>query len=461
MSTRSGRRNTKTLPTSLRRGIELLRAGRVDDAERLFRGTLAEHPEHAEALHLLGTLCFNQGRLDEARQYLSAAVRRRASLAPAWLELGHTLRDLGEFTQALDAFSRAIRHDPDLGAAHFARAQLRRHLPADSDTTELAAMRQAHARSRAGTRSRRDLAWALATACAGRGEVEPTLAHLAEAHAIDAAAMPYDRAGAAEYFRRLRAAIDGATLAELAAAGHGSELPVFVIGPPRSGTSLVEQILASHSAVHGAGELRSVGQLCGQLERASGRPFAEAFRAVSERDRRRMGDAYLARLTRLAPTARRVVDKMPANLLAAALLAALFPAARFVYCERQRAPVAWSIYSTRFAEPHAFANHPADLLAYLDACAQQRDYLVALLGERLLVVDYAELVAVPEEQTRRLLRHLGLEEEPACFRPHETRRSVRTASAEQVRRPIYAGADQRCAPFIAAFPALREALEQA
>lgn len=455
----ASKRKKKPLSRQLREAIDLQRRGNIEAAERVYRQTLAENPEHADALYLLGTLCLNQGRLGEAREHLAHAVARKASLAPAWYELGNTLRDLGEFEAATEAFAKALRQKPDLAVAHCARAQLRDYREPGAFDAELLHMRQAHARARAGSREKRDLAWGLAHALQQRGDAEPTLAYLAEAHAVDAAAQPYDRSNGQQYFQRLRDAIDAQILAERAPRGSETELPLFVIGPPRSGTSLVEQILASHSVIHGAGELRWIGQLCGQMERGSGLPFAEAYRRLPEGEMQRAGNTYLMALARLAPQARRVVDKMPANLLAAGMLGAMFPRARFFYCERDRAATAWSIYSTRFAEAHAFSNDPADLVDYLDTCAVQREYLAELLGERLYTVRYEELVAEPQRVIPDLLAHAGVAMEPACLQPERTQRPVRTASAMQLRRPIYADANNRSRHFIAASAAFRDALE--
>jgi tetratricopeptide (TPR) repeat protein len=456
---RSPRRRKKPLPRTLLKGLELQRSGRVEEAERAYRQALQEHPENADALHLLGTLYANQGHLEEARDCLARAVVTRASLASAWFELGNVQRDLGEFEAAIEAFAKALKHHPDLAMAHCARAQIRDYRDPAAYADEHKAMRQAHARATPGSRERRDLAWGLAVVAEQRAEVADALAFLAEAHAVDAAAQPYDRVASERYFERLREAIDADDIAERAQAASASERPVFVLGPPRSGSTLVEQILASHSGVFGAGELRWIGQLCAQMERGSGLPFAEAFKQISDRDMHSAANAYLKNLTQLAPSARHVVDKMPANLLAGAMLAALFPRARFIYCERDRAANAWSIYRTRFAEPHAFANAPADLVAYLKACALHRDYLAELLGERFLVVHYESLVTHPQLEIQRLLAHVGLEPEPACFQPEQTRRPVRTASALQVRQPIHGTANSRAEPFIDAFVELAEALE--
>lgn len=450
-----------TLSRELKEGILLLRGGRVAQAEEAFRQALDTQPEQApQAHHLLGTLCYNQGRLEEAEQHLGAAVAAKSEIAPAWLELGNTRSDLGNVEGAVEAFSQALRLDPNLARAHYGRAVLRDYAEADAWADEYAALEAAYERAAPGSRDRCDLAWAIAAVLEARDDVDASLAYLAEAHAIQASALPqpYDAAAAGAYFQRVREGIDAPTLASIAALGRRTDRPVFVFGPPRSGTSLVEQILASHSEVYGAGELRAIGQLCGQLEQAGGKPFAEVFAALDDGQQRNFADAYLELLGSLGTSARRVVDKMPANLLAGAMLAGLFPEARFFYCDRDMTATAWSIYSTRFAEPLVWADTPRDLVAYLRSCQEHRDYLTELLGERLWIVDYAALVENPQTVIPALLAHIGLPMEPACLESHRTDRAVRTASTQQVRQPIYRDADAHASACVAQFPALRDAL---
>lgn len=454
------KRQAGSPPAPLREALAQHRAGRLAEAERAYRAMLDQHPGHPQTLHGLGTLYYQRGQVEAARDCLSEAVARKGRLHGAWYELGNVHRDLGDPAAAIDAYRRALRAAPDFAPAHAALARLRDGSAPEQEAAEERALLQAHARSQAGTLERRELAWGVAALAERRGEVEATLAALAEAHAVDAARQPFDLPGAATYFEALAGALDREGLAERAAHGSASELPLFVLGLPRSGTTLVEQILDSHSAVHGAGELRLVGDLCGDLERRLRQPFNVAFTRLPARELRRLADAYVKTLQSRAPLARRVVDKMPANFLALPMLAALFPGARFVHCRREPLATCWSIYRTRFDEPHRYANDPGQLGAYYRLYHDYMAAMEALLGERLYSIDYAELVSDPGRSIAALLTHCGLDMEPACLAPEQNPRPVRTASTLQVRHPIHGDALARHRPFTDALPALREALAE-
>jgi tetratricopeptide (TPR) repeat protein len=456
------KRRAAAIPAPLKNALSLHRAGRLGEAERAYRATLAAHPSHPQALHGLGTLYYQLGRLAAARDCLAEAVSRKAGLHGAWYELGNVRRDLGDLAGAITAYRRALQHAPDFAPAHCALARLRDGSDPAAEAAEAKALRQVHARSKAGSLERRDLAWGLAAIAERAGDVEATLTHLAEAHGVDAARQPFDVAGASRYFDALAGALDAEAIAARAAdGGSGSELPVFVFGLPRSGTTLVEQVLDSHSAVHGAGELRLIGDLCGDLERRARQPFNVAFGRLSAADRRGIAGTYLKALQSRAPLAKRVVDKMPANFLALPLLACLFPKARFIHCRRDALATCWSLYRTRFDEPHRYANDPAQLGAYWRLYDDYMKRMAGLLGDRLYSVSYEELVASPEPVINALLAHCGLEPEAACLAPEQNPRPVTTASTLQVRRPIHGGAIEGHRPFTAALPALREALEGA
>jgi len=454
------KRRAAGMPARLKDALSLHRAGRLGEAERAYRAALAAHPSHPQALHGLGTLYYQRGQLEAAQDCLAEAVARKARLHGAWYELGNVRRDLGAVAGAVTAYRRSLQHAPDFALAHCALARLRDGSDPAAEAAEAKALRQLHARSKAGSIERRDLAWGLAAVAERAGDVEGTLAHLAEAHAVDAARGRFDPAGTGRYFDALAGALDADAIAARAGdGGSGSELPVFVFGLPRSGTTLVEQVLDSHSAVHGAGELRLIGDLCSDLERRARQPFNVAFARLSPADRRGIAGTYLKALQSRAPLARRVVDKMPANFLALPLLACLFPKARFIHCRRDALANCWSIYRTRFDEPHRYANEPSELGAYWCLYDAYMTRMGELLGDRLYTVSYEELAAGPEPVINALLAHCGLEPEAACLAPQDNPRPVTTASTLQVRRPIHGGAIAAHRPFTDALPALREALE--
>jgi tetratricopeptide (TPR) repeat protein len=440
------------------RALQHQRVGQLGEAEQIYRQLLDQNPRDPQASHLLGVLYYSANKLPEARHWLHRAVDLKPRFHQAWTDLGNTLRDQGEIDAAIDAYQRAIKAQSDYALAHCFLAQLRDHSEPDQWPQEVEQMEQAYARSRPQSLERRDLAWGLARAQEQLGQHQRAFDLLLEAHAAGSGGADFDLDATRDYFQRIRSAFTPRLLKRLQDRGSNSETPVFVLGLPRSGSSLVEQILASHSQVFGAGELRLVGNLCGQLEMRSQLSFGEAFAQLDERDVDNLAQAYERGATPLAPTAKRIVDKMPSNFLALGMLAVLFPNARFVHCERDALATCWSIFATRFAEPHHFANSLSDLGGYYQLYREHMAYWEDLLPGRIHTVNYEALVADPEPVIRELLAYCDLAFEPACLEPHTTERTVRTASASQVREPIHERALERHQPFAEHLQPLIDAL---
>jgi hypothetical protein len=217
--------------------------------------------------------------------------------------------------------------------------------------------------------------------------------------------------------------------------GNPSELPVFVVGMPRSGTTLVEQIAASHSQIIGAGEISDINAISLELS-ARNRDVArvqdwDAAHASS------LGDRYVDRLRRLGGNALRVINKTPDNVMLLGLVAMLFPAARIVYVRRDPRDTGLSNFLQRFAHGNIFAYDLADCGVRTRATTRLAQHWLSVLPLRMLTVDYEALVGDLEGESRRLIDFLGLDWEPACLDFHRTRRAVTTLSVWQVRQQIY------------------------
>ena len=225
--------------------------------------------------------------------------------------------------------------------------------------------------------------------------------------------------------------------------GVGSEKPVFIIGLPRSGTTLVEQILASHPEVHGAGELRDIPVTA--IRRtpplAGGeKPYPDCVSDLSAVQVEALATEQLGRLdARAGKPASRVIDKMPFNFLHLGLIRLMFPNAQIIHCRRDLRDVGLSCFMTNFADAHAWTTDLSDIADYANAYASLMDHWRSVLpADAMAEVDYEALVADQEGESRRLVEHLGLDWDPACLAFHETGRVVTTASRAQVRRPMYA-----------------------
>jgi hypothetical protein len=237
---------------------------------------------------------------------------------------------------------------------------------------------------------------------------------------------------------RIRAVFDAAFFERHAGAGVADPAPIFVVGLPRSGSTLLEQVLASHSQVDATHELPEVGRIIQGIRRDRGRSaYPEALLEFDGADLAGLGRDYLAATRQYRRGGARFIDKNPNNFASLGLLAVALPNARFVNARRHPLDACWSCYRQLFARGQPFTYDLVELGEYYLEYDRMMAHWHAVLPGRVLDVDYERVVADLEREARRLLDFCGLSWEDACLRFHETERAIRTASSEQVRRPIY------------------------
>lgn len=413
------------------RGCLLTELGRDEEAALQFAAALKLQPSFAAAQYNLANTQRRLGLTDAAVAAYRAAIALRPSHADSWNGLGLALRELGAIADAEAAFRRALECKPDHGAAFANLATVHRFRAGDP---LLAQVRDIDAR-RIGMppRARAEIAYALGKIYDDLDDPAIAMARLAEGAALLRAEARYDEAGELALIAGILNAVTPEVLAR-PPAGCPSPMPVFVVGMPRSGTTLVEQILASHPAVIGAGELKALGRC---LEGWIGPTGVDLTAGGSARER---GEAYLRAIEPLigAQTAR-VVDKMPDNFRYVGLIHLILPNATIVHCRRDPLDTCLSCYRTRFAEGNAWSYDLTTLGRRYRAYAETMSRWEALLPERVFELRYEALVEQPEREIRRLLAHCGLDFDPACLAFHRQRGRVATASAAQVRQPIHTG----------------------
>jgi tetratricopeptide (TPR) repeat protein len=409
------------------------------DALALCRRALQADARYADAHALLGALLQEAGDGAGARAAYGEALRLKPDGADARLGLGQALAEEGDLDAALACYREALRHEPHSPAAHAVLAtSLGRKLPAEDLEAALRLLGAPMSE-----RQRSALRYGLAHALDGRlryaeAAEQLRLANAARLQLLVHQGKGYDGAAHDRFVGQLLDVFDADHFARVHGWGLDCEEPVFVVGLPRSGTTLTEQVLASHSQVHGAGELRFARDAFEEMPAllgiqaapadCVGRYRPEAVRAAARR--------HLEKLRQLAPSARRVVDKMPDNYLHLGLLATLFPRARFIHTRRDVRDTALSCWLTNFKQIN-WACDLGHIAGRVLAYERLMEHWRRVLPVPLLEVDYEETVADPEGVARRLVAWCGLEWEPACLEFHKTRRTVRTASVTQVRQPIY------------------------
>jgi tetratricopeptide (TPR) repeat protein len=401
-----------------------------------YERVLARQPGFAGALHGLGLALRALAQDEAAAARFAEAARAAPGWAPAWQELGMSLAVLGRLGPAAAALRRAVAIDPGLAAA-------RRHLLAiQPDAAAIPELTRLLADPGTGPAARVETGFALGRLLDGAGQYDAAFAAFAAANRTlrslqEAAGQRFDGARLRRDVDRLIAAFPAGGFAGRVG-GAETELPVFIVGMPRAGTSLVEQILASHAQVFGAGELRGIGEIALRLGWAPGAAWTPAALggAAAEYLTARAAEAGDA----LRVPALRIIDKMPDNIFQLGLIATLFPQARVIFCERDALDTCFSCFTQRFAEPHGFDTDLADCgLRYREVARLTRHWH-AVLPLPMLRVSYEALVADPDAQARRLVDFLGLDWDPSCLAFHEAARPVRTASWAQVRKPVYASA---------------------
>jgi tetratricopeptide (TPR) repeat protein len=454
-------------------GIALQKLGRLDEAVAHLQHALRLKPDFAKAYNNLGNVLRDQWKFEEASSQYQQALRLKPDYAEAFSNLGNALQDQGKIEEAIGCHQRALSLQPDFpaarcnlggalqqlgdlaGAEQAYRAVLRHHPRNAEALAELANLQggKLPAADRAVLEQcladpelidfdRSGLLFGLARVYDAKGEYEQAAAQLRQANALalDVRRQKgegYDLDQNARLIEILMAAFTPAFFERVRGFGLETERPVFIVGLPRSGTTLTEQILAAHSQVHGAGELL-LG--CNDFLQLVAQPTEQniltALAGLQRETVRTLAQRHLDQLGTLNRTAARVVDKMPENYLYLGLLAALFPRAKFIHCRRDLRDVAVSCWMTNFSYYH-WANDAEHIAARFREYQRLMEHWRMALPVQLLEINYEETVADLPGVARRLVEWCGLDWEPACLTFHEGIRPVRTASVTQVRQPIY------------------------
>lgn len=390
----------------------------------------------ASTLLALGRRQLAEGRGEEAVTSCRAAVALDPQSAVAHRDLGHALARMGRLSEALAEVRTALGIEPRYIRALWLLTQLKTFSAGDADLEMLEVVA---ADGKLEGRDQIDLHFILAKALEDAGEYRRSFEHLVRANALKRATFDYDVGAAIRGLARVEALFQPALLERFDGAGADTERPILIVGMPRSGTSLVEQILASHPDAHGSGERRDLAEIAETIALLSGGRdvFPEGLEHLQPQDLARLGHGYAARLALAAPGSPRVIDKNPFNFAYLGLAWLTVPRARVIHCLRDPVDTCLSCFKVDF-ERVRFAFDLEELGRYHRAYAHMMDHWRRVLPENwILNVHYEELVADLAGQTRRMLAHCGLDWDDRCLDFHSTERIVRTASFAQVRRPVY------------------------
>lgn len=453
-------------------GALLFDQGRLDEAVAACRQAIRLRPDYPEAYCNLGLALRTQGKLDEAVAAHREAVRLKPDFVEGYTGLARALHDQNMIEEAVAACRQAIMLQPKCAEAHNnlglalttlgrlsegraalelavelapGNASYRRNL---SELTRFAAGDQhfvaleqlARDAGSLSVANRIELHFALGKAFEDVNRHAEAFRQWLDGNALKRAQITYDEAGTLAELNRIREVFTSDLFRTWQNEGNPSAVPVFIIGMMRSGSTLVEQILASHRQVFGGGELTYFAKAMEEIRTGPGASinFPELVSGMTGPDFRDLGNRYLSKIERLAPTATHITDKMPGNFVFAGLIHLAFPNAPIIHTVRDPVDTCLSCFSKLFV---AKQNHTYDL-AELGRYYRQYQVLMAhwhrvLPDCRILDVRYEDLVSDLEGQARRIVAHCGIDWDPCCLDFHKTERPVRTASAIQVRQPIY------------------------
>jgi tetratricopeptide (TPR) repeat protein len=419
----------------------LLDQHKIDEAAAANERALALNANNHDAVNIAGRIAFERHDPGTALVYYRRALALKPDLADAYNNIGNALKELGQLQQAKDAYITAIQLDPNLAGVYVNLADSKTFTKNDP---HLAAMEALAAKTEGLSETDcMELDFALGKAYADLKDYRRSFGHYLAGNAAKRSTVDYNEKISFALFDNIEATFTRELIAQKSGAGDPSSMPIFILGMPRSGTTLVEQIIASHPNVHGAGELPVFNELVRPVRGPDGNTihYPDFVPALDGSALRRMGARYIAGVRKLAPTGERVTDKMPANFYFAGIIHLALPNAKIIHSIRDPIDTCVSCFTKLF---NAEQNATYDL-AELGRYYKHYERLMAhwhrvLPAQRIFDVRYEDVIADLEGQARRIIAYCGLPWDKRCLSFHETIRPVRTASATQVRQPIYKSA---------------------
>jgi tetratricopeptide (TPR) repeat protein len=410
--------------------------GHLERAEPMFERLTRLRPESAGAFRQLGDTQHKLGRHDAATASLQRALELDPDDRQSRLALGDVHESLGRSREARAQYVAMLRRHPGSPLALARLLMLSGHEPDPAWIAQAGAIADA---SELPPEARARVSIALAHHHDRLGEYQEAFRNLERGNALLREQRPYDASRFATAVDRLIAVFTGAQVEALRSRfSSPSEKPIFIVGMPRSGTTLLEQMLSSHSRVEAGGELSTMLNVAARVRglSSSRRDYPHGMRDVGASELADLAQYYLGRIERVSASAARVTDKLPFNFMHVGLIAALFPQAAIIHCRRDPLDTCVSCLFTSFTEQIRFANDMKTLGQYYRHYERLMRHWREVVPERLIDIQYEELVTGTEPALRAALAHCRLEWEPACLEYHLSGRSVRTPSRWQVRRPV-------------------------
>ena len=415
-------------------GAVLEATGRKSEAVDAKQTAVALSPQDAEAHSNLAVTLQKLGRLDEALASCRQAIALKPDLAEAHNNLGNTLQELGRLDEALASYTQAIALKPDFAEAHQALTSMKKF---DAQDEQYSKMLELYLDEGISEEQRCHINFSLAKACEDLGDYEQAYTYYGEGNVLRKKLLNYDINRDIELFRKIKFNYSQIAQNSLEPDKLSKNLmPVFIVGMPRSGTTLVEQIVSSHSKVTGAGELDCARQF--------GAAIATGITGANNESLLDFRSKYLDKLKNVSNGNHIVTDKMPQNFRYIGLLASAFPEAKIIHVKRNPAAVCWANYKQYFTSKNiGYCYAIDDVVSYHKLYKNLMEFWTNTLSNRIYNLDYEQLTVNQESETRQLIDYLGLDWDENCLSPQNNTRSVATASNVQVRKKVYRGSSEQ------------------
>ena len=409
---------------------EYYQNGQLDDAKKLALSITQKFPQHPFGWKVLGAVLNATGKKSEAVDAFQKAVGLSPQDAETHYNLGITLQELGRLDEAMASYHQAIASKPDYAEAHRLLTSIKKF---DSEDDQYLQMLELCRNEDMSEQHRCHIYFGLAKACEDLGNFEQAYAHYSRGNGLRRKLLNYDIHQDIELFEQLKSSYPEIEKNSLEPDKLSKNLkPIFIVGMPRSGTTLVEQIISSHSQVTGAGELNFVGQF--------GADIATGSTEANHKSLLKFRHNYLNKLQNFSDGNLIVIDKMPQNFRYIGLLAAAFPEAKIVHIKRNPAAVCWANYKQYFrSKSIGYCYAIDDVISYHKLYLNLMDFWKNTLSKKIYNLDYEQLTVYQESETRQVIEYLGLDWDKNCLSPQHNMRSVATASNIQVRRKVYQG----------------------
>jgi tetratricopeptide (TPR) repeat protein len=407
--------------------------GQLDEAIEAYNKALIIKPDFADAFNNMGIALKNLGKPDEAIEAFNKALSTNPDYADAFNNIGVTLQEQGQLDRALEAYNKALSIKPDFAEAHRNLSFIKEYKVDDYQITQVQELCK---RRDLSENDRCNLSFTLAKMYDDIDSPDQAFGHLSEGNALRKKLLKYSIKKDEKLFNKLKNVQPYLLNNSLDINKNSNEpTPIFILGMPRSGTTLIEHIISSHSEVAGAGELNHVSKFGGKL--------AVGFTSINTGALLTFRERYLSELSKLSNGKGTVTNKMPQNFRFIPLICAAFPEAKIVHVKRNASATCWSNYKQYFvSKTIGYCYDLKDVVEYYNLYKELMSLWQLIYSDRLYNLNYEALTTDQEKQTRKLINYLDLPWEDACLYPQENKRIVNTASQRQVRQKVYKGSSE-------------------